>query len=123
MKEAHPHSIYPSNWSSNTQEDRAGYISLEKSPVYAATARTALDIAGLGDVVKVSLGRGWSVTGGRGHGLIVGCVCVGVDCGRELDVVHQEFEGDAQPPRSFEIRFGLYRSFKGESRRECYLRP
>jgi hypothetical protein len=54
MREAHPDSIYPAEWSSNTQEDRAGYISLEKSPVYAATARTAIEIAGLKDVVKVS---------------------------------------------------------------------
>jgi hypothetical protein len=54
MRDAHPNSIYPKDWSSDTTEDRAGYISLEKSPVYAATARTAIEIAGLKDVVKVS---------------------------------------------------------------------
>lgn len=46
--------MYPANWTGDDTEDKAGYISLEKSEVYAATARGALELAGLGDVVKVS---------------------------------------------------------------------
>lgn len=53
MKAAHPDSKYPADWTADSTEDRAGYISLEKSPVYAATARTALQTAGLGDVVRI----------------------------------------------------------------------
>lgn len=52
----HPDAIYPANWTSNTSEDRAGYISLEKSDVYAATAQGAFDLAGLGEVMKVRSG-------------------------------------------------------------------
>lgn len=46
---------YPSEWSSSDSPgERAGYVSLEKSEVYAKTAQGAFDLAGLGKVVKVS---------------------------------------------------------------------
>lgn len=46
---------YPSQWTSSDQPgERAGYVSLEKSEVYAKTAQGSFDLAGLGDVVKVS---------------------------------------------------------------------
>lgn len=53
LPKLHPSSTYPGKWTSNTSEDRAGYISLEMSPVYADTARTGLDLVGLGDVVRI----------------------------------------------------------------------
>jgi catechol O-methyltransferase len=57
MYEANPNAIFPADWSSNDSPgDRAGYVSLEKSEVYAATAQGAFDLAGLGKVVKVSTG-------------------------------------------------------------------
>ncbi|WWC93870.1 hypothetical protein V866_000706 [Kwoniella sp. B9012] len=56
LLELHPNSIYPENWSSNTEEDRAGYISLEKSEVYATTARGGFRLAGLDKVIKVVVG-------------------------------------------------------------------
>jgi catechol O-methyltransferase len=51
----HPSAVYPADWSDNHKEDRAGYISLEKSEVYAETARGAYELAGLGKAMKVSL--------------------------------------------------------------------
>jgi len=53
--EAHPDSKYPAEWSETDETGtRAGYVSLEKSEVYAKTAQGAFDLAGLGKVVKVS---------------------------------------------------------------------
>jgi len=53
--EAHPDSKYPAEWSETDEPGtRAGYVSLEKSEVYAKTAQGAFDLAGLGKVVKVS---------------------------------------------------------------------
>ena len=53
--EAHPDSTYPADWASSDEPGkRAGYVSLEKSEVYAKTAQGAFDLAGLGKVVKVS---------------------------------------------------------------------
>jgi hypothetical protein len=53
--EAHPDSKYPAEWSETDESGtRAGYVSLEKSEVYAKTAQGAFDLAGLGKVVKVS---------------------------------------------------------------------
>lgn len=47
---------YPAQWTgSDKPGERAGYVSLEKSEVYAKTAQGAFDLAGLGDVVKVGL--------------------------------------------------------------------
>lgn len=47
---------YPQDWTSSDKPgERAGYVSLEKSEVYAKTAQGAFDLAGLGKVVKVSL--------------------------------------------------------------------
>lgn len=47
---------YPENWTSSDQPgERAGYVSLEKSEVYAKTAQGAFDLSGLGKVVKVCL--------------------------------------------------------------------
>jgi hypothetical protein len=46
--------VYPHEWTSNQDEERAGYISLEKSEVYAETARGAFKLSGLDKVVKVS---------------------------------------------------------------------
>jgi hypothetical protein len=61
MYEANPNAIYPADWSStDSPGDRAGYVSLEKSEVYAATAQGAFDLAGLGKVVKVSIGSYFS---------------------------------------------------------------
>jgi catechol O-methyltransferase len=57
LLDVHPNSIYPGDWTSDTNEDRAGYITLEKSDVYAATAQGAFDLAGLHKVLKVSLSR------------------------------------------------------------------
>jgi catechol O-methyltransferase len=54
LLDVHPNSIYPGDWTSDTNEDRAGYITLEKSDVYAATAQGAFDLAGLHKVLKVS---------------------------------------------------------------------
>lgn len=55
LLEAHPDGIYPANWSQDDKPgSRAGYVSLEKSQVYANTAQGAFDLAGLGKVVKVS---------------------------------------------------------------------
>jgi hypothetical protein len=52
--EAHPDSKYPAEWSETDEPGtRAGYVSLEKSEVYAKTAQGAFDLAGLGKVVKV----------------------------------------------------------------------
>lgn len=46
---------YPENWSSSDKPgERAGYVSLEKSEVYAKTAQGAFNLSGLGKVVKVS---------------------------------------------------------------------
>ncbi|KAJ9115643.1 hypothetical protein QFC20_000970 [Naganishia adeliensis] len=56
LPKLHPDSVYPANWTGDDTEDKAGYISLEKSEVYAATARGALELAGLGDVVKIVTG-------------------------------------------------------------------
>ncbi|WWC89626.1 uncharacterized protein L201_004551 [Kwoniella dendrophila CBS 6074] len=56
LLELHPNSIYPENWSSDANEDRAGYISLEKSEVYATTARGGFKLAGLDKVIKVVTG-------------------------------------------------------------------
>ena len=54
--EAHPDSTYPADWSETDKPGtRAGYVSLEKSEVYAKTAQGAFDLAGLGKVVKVCL--------------------------------------------------------------------
>jgi hypothetical protein len=55
LPKLHPDSVYPANWTGDVNEDKAGYISLEKSEVYTATARGGLELAGLGDVVKVSV--------------------------------------------------------------------
>lgn len=52
----HPNSKYPSEWTDDHTEDRAGYISLEKSEVYATTARGALELAGLDKYVKIVVG-------------------------------------------------------------------
>ncbi|OCF42533.1 hypothetical protein I317_03649 [Kwoniella heveanensis CBS 569] len=53
----HPDATYPGDWSeSDSPEQRAGYISLEKSEVYATTARGAFELAGLGKVIKVLTG-------------------------------------------------------------------
>jgi catechol O-methyltransferase len=55
LYEANPDATYPSDWSeSDKPGDRAGYVSLEKSEVYATTAQGAFDLSGLGKVVKVS---------------------------------------------------------------------
>lgn len=71
MYEAHPDAKYPSDWSSTDQSgERAGYISLEKSEVYAKTAQGAFDLAGLGKVVKVSPG---SVSMREAMGLMAVC--------------------------------------------------
>ncbi|KAJ9102938.1 hypothetical protein QFC19_004494 [Naganishia cerealis] len=56
LPKIHPDSVYPANWTADANEDKAGYISLEKSEVYAATARGALELAGLGEVVKIVTG-------------------------------------------------------------------
>ncbi|KAJ9125157.1 hypothetical protein QFC22_000111 [Naganishia vaughanmartiniae] len=56
LPKIHPNSVYPANWTGDAKEDKAGYISLEKSEVYAATARGAIELAGLGDVVKIVTG-------------------------------------------------------------------
>ena len=54
LYEAHPDSKYPAEWSETDEPGtRAGYVSLEKSEVYAKTAQGAFDLAGLGKVVKV----------------------------------------------------------------------
>jgi catechol O-methyltransferase len=55
LLELHPSSVYPNDWSQDPKEDRVGYISMEKSDVYAATAAGALKLAGLEKVVKVGL--------------------------------------------------------------------
>ncbi|KAK4686149.1 catechol O-methyltransferase, partial [Tremellales sp. Uapishka_1] len=55
----HPDSVYPVGWTSSTT-DRAGYISLEKSEIYANTARGACQLAGVGHVVKVVVGSSTS---------------------------------------------------------------
>lgn len=52
----HPNAVYPADWTDDHTEDRAGYISLEKSEVYATTARGAFELAGLGKAMKVSFG-------------------------------------------------------------------
>lgn len=47
---------YPQDWTSeDIPGERAGYVSLEKSEVYAKTAQGAFDLSGLGKIVKVSL--------------------------------------------------------------------
>nr|XP_019010655.1 uncharacterized protein I206_03957 [Kwoniella pini CBS 10737]OCF49436.1 hypothetical protein I206_03957 [Kwoniella pini CBS 10737] len=56
LLELHPGSVYPGDWTSNTEEDRAGYISLEKSEVYATTARGGFKLAGLEKVIRVITG-------------------------------------------------------------------
>lgn len=56
LPKIHPNSVYPANWTADANEDKAGYISLEKSEVYAATARGAIELAGLGEVVKIVTG-------------------------------------------------------------------
>ena len=58
LLDLHPNSKYPAEWTSDPNEDRAGYVSMEKSAVYAETAKGALELAGLGKVVKVSLDPG-----------------------------------------------------------------
>lgn len=55
LPSAYPDAVYPHEWTSDPKEDRAGYISLEKSEVYAETARGAFKLAGLDKVVKVRL--------------------------------------------------------------------
>jgi hypothetical protein len=54
LLELHPNSVYPGEWASTSSEDRAGYITLEKSDVYAATAQGAFELAGVDKAVKVS---------------------------------------------------------------------
>ena len=51
----HPNATYPGQWTQR-EKDAAGYICLEYSKVYAATAQTAFDLAGVAPVVKVSCG-------------------------------------------------------------------
>lgn len=52
----HPDAVYPAHWSDDYIENRAGYVSLEKSDVYAATAQGAFNLAGLGNVMKIVVG-------------------------------------------------------------------
>lgn len=48
--------MFPAQWSAeNANSDRVGYVTLEKSDVYAATARGAYDLAGVGELMQVSL--------------------------------------------------------------------
>ncbi|WVR04199.1 hypothetical protein IAU60_001199 [Kwoniella sp. DSM 27419] len=57
LLELHPDAVWPAEWSeTKTAEDRAGYISLEKSEVYATTARGAFELAGLDKVIRVITG-------------------------------------------------------------------
>ncbi|WWD19983.1 hypothetical protein CI109_104456 [Kwoniella shandongensis] len=58
LPELHPSSIYPADWSKSNDpnDDRAGYVSLEKSDVYGTTARGALKLAGLDRNVKIVIG-------------------------------------------------------------------
>lgn len=50
----HPTSVFPDEWSANNSfSERAGYISLEKSETYAATARGAFELAGVDKAVRV----------------------------------------------------------------------
>ncbi|KAL7419512.1 hypothetical protein Q5752_005423 [Cryptotrichosporon argae] len=57
LLELFPSGVYPADWSAtDTTEDRVGYISLEKSDVYAATAQGAVDLAGLTKAVKFVVG-------------------------------------------------------------------
>lgn len=57
LLDLHPTCLFPPAWStSEAGENRAGYVSLEKSEVYATTAKGALDLAGLGKVVKFVIG-------------------------------------------------------------------
>ena len=101
----HPDAVYPAHWSDDYTENRAGYVSLEKSDVYAATAQGAFNLAGLGNAMKVcpacsssfvcfgSVGRGgvgqaqeWrSPYTGETSGLIPQTVTDSIDCRRQLD--------------------------------------
>ncbi|KAK1924573.1 S-adenosyl-L-methionine-dependent methyltransferase [Papiliotrema laurentii] len=56
LLELHPNSVYPGEWASTSSEDRAGYITLEKSDVYAATAQGAFELAGVDKAVKIVVG-------------------------------------------------------------------
>ncbi|WRT66054.1 uncharacterized protein IL334_003006 [Kwoniella shivajii] len=56
LLEIHPNSTYPGSWTEDITEDRAGYISLEKSEVYATTARGGFELAGVDKVIKVLVG-------------------------------------------------------------------
>ncbi|GFZ52237.1 hypothetical protein JCM24511_10010 [Saitozyma sp. JCM 24511] len=54
LPELHPSLTFPPDWkAAETSQSRAGYISLEKSEVYAETAAGAVELAGLDKVVKV----------------------------------------------------------------------
>ena len=57
----HPNATYPGQWTQR-EKDAAGYICLEYSKVYAATAQTAFDLAGVAPVVKVSCGSTYGMT-------------------------------------------------------------
>ncbi|RSH82906.1 hypothetical protein EHS25_005896 [Saitozyma podzolica] len=57
LPELYHSSTFPRDWSAApTSQDRAGYISLEKSEVYAETAAGAVELAGLDKVVKIVVG-------------------------------------------------------------------
>ncbi|ORX40317.1 hypothetical protein BD324DRAFT_617288 [Kockovaella imperatae] len=57
LLEAHPDATYPADWSSSgSSSNRAGYICLEKSEVYASTAQTAFELAGVVKAIKVLVG-------------------------------------------------------------------
>jgi catechol O-methyltransferase len=66
LKAAHPAGALPGAWSTlknDAHATRVGYICIEQNPTYAAAARAAVELAGLGDVVQVrcSAARGWKM--------------------------------------------------------------
>lgn len=50
----YPDAVYPKDWSAMAGENKAGYISLELDETFAGYTQTAVDLAGLADVFKVS---------------------------------------------------------------------
>ncbi|KAJ9117431.1 hypothetical protein QFC22_004281 [Naganishia vaughanmartiniae] len=55
LPEMYPNGIYPSEWNAENagNEDRVGYISIEKMDNFAEIAEKVVDLAGLGEVVKI----------------------------------------------------------------------